>query len=210
MTCTCNTIGNPPQFRKCPDHYRFWFGDKRLVGVGSVVNAILPTDWSKIPEAVLENARDRGEWVDRHFCRYLALKPGESFLTDPARAEDRFDYLNRLITWWERSGMKATVTQEAVFSEHDGVVGILDLRCDKAIFDLKCTSSLAASYKLQLGGYTDYAPYGKAEGIIHVTKKDVRLVPYKSEECYGKWRTAVEFWKLKQEMQSNEVSEDSV
>lgn len=195
MTCTCALP--TPGFRQCPEHRRYWFGPMRLYGVSTVAGMILPTDWSKIPKAVLENARDRGETVDRWFMEYL--RTGTVVMPDN-RLRDREEYLDRLITWWERHQLKASSIQEVVMSEADGVVGILDLGIQDAIWDLKCTASLSASYRLQLGGYGAYHPSKRVGGIIHVTKKDVRMIGYSHDDCLEKWSKGVTWWKVRREL----------
>lgn len=204
--CSCGSICALKELRLCEEHHRYFLGDRRLSSVSSVINSVLPTDFSKIQEAVLENARERGEWVDRMFCRYLSLRSGENFTTEPARSSDRMDYLERLIQWWDKSGLDAVATQQGVYSEADGIAGTLDIRLsDGRILDLKCVAALRASYGLQLGSYWTM---GAAEGIgiLHVTKDNVKLIPYDHELWGVRWKTAVDWWKLKQQLKPEDDS----
>ena len=200
MTCTCGSIGAPQEIRQCPEHFHYWFGDQRYASIGSVIKSVLPTDYSMVQQIVLENARQRGVFVDRWFCEYIMT--GD--IDVPAGCPQEYDdYLSRVINWWDKSGLKALATQRIVYSS-DGIAGMYDIwLAGDMIVDLKCVSARQPSYKLQLGAYVsmadDTAP-GVGIGILHATKTDVKLVPYSTEDCRANWRAAVDWWKVKKRL----------
>ena len=200
MTCTCGSIGAPPEIRQCPEHFRYWLGDQRMASIGSVIKSVLPTDYSMVRPEVLENARLRGVFVDRWFCEYVM----SGDIDVPAGVPKEYDdYLSRVINWWDKSGRKAMATQQIVWCAMDGIAGMYDILIDDMIVDLKCVSARQPSYELQLGAYASMADDMAREvgiGILHVTKTDVRLVPYSTEDCRANWRAAVDWWKVKESL----------
>lgn len=206
--CTCNSLGASKELRLCTEHHRYWVSDRRLASVSSVTESVLPTDWTKIPRDVLDNAKDRGVTVDAWFCEYL--RTGTVNLPVP-RVKDREEYLERLIAWWNKSGLEADTIQEAVFSLDDGVAGTLDFRCGDTIVDLKCVASLRPAYELQLGSYVHYHPDAKVRkaAILHVTKTGVKLVPYDAHRAVERWKTAVSWWRVKQQLAPSDDAPES-
>ena len=199
MNCTCGSIGTAPEVRLCGEHHQYWLGDLRLASVSSVIKSVLPTDYAGISPAVLENARQRGVFVDRWFCEYVMSGDIEVPAGVPTEYDD---YLGRVIDWWDKSGLKATATQKIVWCTTNGIAGMYDiLLAADMIVDLKCVASLQPNYRLQLGAYgvMSTAVNGCKLGILHVTKKDVKLVPYSIQDCCSKWRAAVDWWKVKKE-----------
>jgi hypothetical protein len=190
MTCTCQTIGAPNEIRFCSDDHAYWLSDKRLTSVSAVIKAIFPTDYSMVDPAVLENARIRGERVDKHFTTYVTTG---NVTIEPGERSDVVDRLSRLIDFWDKNGYNVTSAQKIVHD--DTIAGTLDLEIsDEYIMDLKCVSALQPAYKLQVGAYLSLGGYDRA-AIIHVMKGKVKLVPYDAEECRGIWKRGVEWYK---------------
>lgn len=199
----------------CTECHRYWKNDKRLTSVSKVTNALLPTDFSGINPVVLECARLRGIFVDTYFCEWLADPLNVMPLADvvpmvapkfPERGEqhaaDTVQRIERLLEWWQKSGMRCLATQKVVHSEVDGVAGMMDLSTDRGIFDLKCVSELRPVYALQLGAYASYddlAPQGV--GIIHVQKDRIKMVPYDPAKVRRQWRAAVDWFNTAKELQ---------
>lgn len=197
--CECESIGAPLQVRYCDEHHSYFYGDRRLNSVTSIIKFMCPTDYSAVDPVVLENARTRGVLVDRYFCEYL--RSGHLHI-DADEREDVKDRLKLLIPWWDRQGFEIHEVQEIVFSKEDGVAGCLDLRIGiksgSAVYDLKVVSSLQKAYGLQLGAYLTYGNADEA-GIVHVTKDKCRLVKYDAEKCKRHWKTLIDAFNLIQE-----------
>ena len=197
MTCTCGSIGAPPEIRQCPEHFRYWLGDQQMASIGSVIKSVLPTDYSMVRPEVLENARLRGVFVDRWFCEYI-MSGDIDVPTGVPKEYD--DYLSRVIDWWDKQRLTATATQRIVHSSvEDGIAGTYDILIGDMIVDLKCVSARQPNYKLQLGAYGSMT-YATQIGILHVTSADVKLVPYSIEDCRAMWRAAVDWWKVKESL----------
>ncbi len=181
--------------RLCVSHHRYFLGDQELVSVSKVIRTVLPTDYSGIMPEVLEHARGRGERVDRYFCEYLRTG---TLTIAPGEWADVVSRLSLLIRWFDKSGMTVESIQETVHSKQDGVAGTMDLRAG-GVVDVKVVSELQPSYALQLGAYAEYGQEDGA-GIIHVTAKDCRFVPYDVNQCKAWWRQAVEWFRTMQEI----------
>ena len=194
--CTCGSIGRTDGIRQCPEHFHFWYGDKRMSSVGSVIQAVWPTDWSKIDPAVLANAQDRGKRVDVHFSEYV--KTGNVSIPAGER-QDVIARLDALVKWWDRSGLRAVDVQGIAFSERDGIAGMFDIRVDGGFIDLKVVAALQPSYALQLGSYVTYGDADCA-AILHSSSKGVKLVEYDAAQCREWWATGVAWWKALQEI----------
>ena len=196
QACRCGSIGAPKDIRFCEEHHRYWLGDSELASVSKVIKAVLPTDYSKVDAAVLEHARIRGERVDRYFSEYLRTGTVQVL---PGEWKDVVERLSKLIPWWDTSGLQALAVQEIVFSEEDGIAGMLDIRILDGVIDLKVVSELQPAYALQLGAYLDYAGVNGA-AILHASSNGVRLVNYDVRQCWQWWRSCVTWWKAMQEI----------
>ena len=195
--CQCCTIGAPKEIRFCDadGHHKYWFGDRELTSVSKVIRTVYPTDYSAVDPVVLETARVRGVAVDEYFSAYLTT--GEVTVM-PGEREDVLDRLDRLIDWWEKSGMVAREVQATVFHEGDGVAGTFDIGTEELIVDLKNVSALNQSYILQLGAYLtmDKQQFPlRSPAILHVTKDKVKLVPYEAKKCKQAWQSAVGWYR---------------
>ena len=193
--CICSSIGAPQEIRFCREHHAYRFGDQELTSVSKVIRKVLPTDYSMVGPAVLENARIRGERVDLHFMTYLSTG---NVTIPPGERSDVVERLGRLIDWWDKSGLTAIGTQMIVFSKLDGIAGMLDITVDTregktTVVDLKCVSALQPSYKLQLGAYLNYGGADEC-AIIHVTKDKVRWVDYDAVKCRTSWNKCKDWY----------------
>lgn len=188
-TCQCSTIGAPEELRHCAICRHYFYGDRQLIGVGRVTSAIMPVDYSGINPAVLENARLRGQFVDEKFCQWLDTG---TVTIDAGVQADWLDRLERLVTWWERSGLTCIQTQKVLMDDTKQYVGICDFVVTRnglpAILDLKNTSKVEPTHRLQLGAYCEFDRCDAA-GILHVTKDNVRLVELAAYQCREDWRT---------------------
>lgn len=176
--------------------------------VSRVIEDVYPRkSWDGVNPAVIQNANERGKRVESYFNEYIltgrtAIQPGER--------EDVTDYVTRLLEWWEESGMVANSVQRIVSDEEYGIAGTIDIlaavishsRVSGMIVDLKCVSQLQKAYKLQLGAYVEMSGAdAPTVGLLHVTKKKVRLVEYDAEECADLWRVARSWWLAKQRLE---------
>lgn len=163
--------------------------------VSAVIKAVLPTDYSAVDPAVLENARLRGVFVDEMFCAWLN---GKCPVIPRGTDQDWVNRLQILIDWWERQPWVNDIIATQVTLTDDGnlIAGTCDLAMsgrNRQKLDLKVVSSLQPAYGLQLGAY---ASMDETDGIgvIHVTKDRVRLVNYDLMQCQDDWQSAREWY----------------
>ena len=196
-TCECGTIGAQAEIRQC-SHFHYFYGDRRLASVGSVIRELVPTDYSMVDPAVLENALNRGKFVDKYLGMYVR---GETFTITDARPIEYDNYLDRVIDWWNRVNIGVIETQRLAYSLDDGICGAMDFRVIDGVMDMKCVSSLQPSYALQLGAYAEYECVDKAF-ILHVTKNRIQLVPYDAAKCRQQWRNGLAWLRTLKELKA--------
>lgn len=160
--CVCGSIGRT-DLRQCPEHFRIWDGDVRLTSVGRIVRHFFPMD-PKIPPDVLENARERGDEVDRLFTEYV----DQGFVRVPAGTRrDSKDLLVKLVKWFGDQGFTDVQTKPVL--GRDPVGGVCDFIFDGVLYELKSTYNVEATHRLQLGGYMHI---GLMPGrVLHVTER---------------------------------------
>lgn len=197
IECTCGVI--TAEVHQCKADFRLWKGGKRLTSVSRIISAIMPTDFSRIPPDVLETAKLRGSQVDAAFCGLITGKIADYPL---GTRDDSMRLVDKLVTWFDRQGFKS-VQAQIVLGCHDHG-GVLDLRLDGMVVDLKATSKVEESARLQVAAYADLAcpatsiPASPA-AILHVTERyaDARLVPIVAQD-YEDWRTTLAAWRMAQ------------
>lgn len=189
--CSC-AIWEPAlngQVRQCPEHFHIFRDARRLTSVGRIVGASFPLDPS-IPPAVLENARDRGSATDQLFGAYAL----GTLRTIPAGTRrDAYDLFVKLQRWFDRQNFKKIEVQVLLGGEDHG--GVLDFRFDGMPVDLKCTSKVEHSHRMQTALYAKLMG-AKAGAILHATERinEARLIPLEhadfddSEILLAHWR----------------------
>ena len=176
-------------------------GDVRLTGVTSVIKSVIPTDYSGVDPAVLENARLRGVELDALFSAYVS---GTLTEIPAGTRKDVYDpdtgdgLLQKLMPWWDAQGFGLVRTQ--VMLADDTVAGTCDILGAEMILDLKAVSKLQPTYGLQLGAYFELADDAgiKTLGVIHVTAalKTPKLVRYDVEQCFSDWTAIRRAWSV--------------
>lgn len=192
-TCSCDTIGNPAELRFCVPCHHYFYGDKRLTGVTSVIKDVLPPDYSGVDEDTLEKARHRGVALDALASAYAVGKP----LEIPAGTredviEESKALFEKFANWFDRQGFRKVESQVTVFDSE--VAGTIDIRADGDIYDVKGTYDILPKHHLQVGGYQDLNDGGRAV-LIHVTKryKTPKIIETNSR---ADWNTVRAFWQL--------------
>lgn len=169
--CSCGSIGRT-DLRQCPVDFHLWNGDRRLASVGSIVRGSFPLDPS-IPADVLENARDRGDVADKLFAAYVLGKldriPGST-------RRDSYLLFEKLRHWYDRQKFKTVEVQVLLGGEDHG--GILDFSFDGYPVDLKCTSKIENSHRMQTALYALLSGV-RCGALLHATERisEPRLVP---------------------------------
>jgi hypothetical protein len=203
--CLCESPARTREIRFCDLHHKYFMGTDRFDSVSSVIKTCMPPLYDTVDPAVLENARVRGQLIDKYFSEYVM---GEDLATldefqeiiEPFFRQDQYKKpdqhadncrlrLEALLNWWERHHVTSrVVTQQIVFDEQKKVAGTLDLEMGEAIYDIKVVSKLQPTYKLQLGAYASMR--GASEvGIIHVGSDKVGLVRYPVDACVRDWES---------------------
>ena len=193
--CTCGVIA--AEVHQCQEHFRLWRHGKRLTSVSRIIGAILPTDWSKIDAAVLENARHRGEQVDRLFSAYVLGNLSEYPV---GTRNDAMVLFERLQEWYDRQNFRSVQAQVVLGCEDHG--GVMDLRLDGVVFELKATSKIEQTAILQAACYADLEGngcFGVPANILHVTERypEPKIYPL-VEQDREDWRTALAAWRMVQ------------
>lgn len=193
MTCQCEVITDTVML--CSDHHRYYLGGNRLAGVTSVIKDVLPPDYDGVPEGVLENARVRGVELDSLISRYVA---GELTEIPLGTREDVAELFFRFHDWFSKQNFRKAEAQVLV---HDNeIAGLIDLRLDGEIYDVKGTYNILPSHHMQVAGYCDLA--GSEKGyLIHLTKRH-KLARIMDVSCqsFHDWRTVRNFWSLKRRL----------
>ena len=195
-TCTCGSIG-AQGVRLCPDHHRYFNGDKELVSVSRILAdcwPIKPT-WDKADPAVVANANDRGCVVDALFSAYVIGKLDRI----PAGTRlDAVDLFYKLRKWWD-SFPHNTVQSQVIL--HDAqVAGTCDVIADDVIYDIKTVYELQPSYYLQDGAYGSLYPRPVAGlRLIHVTARyDEPIIVPVPLQAMDHWRLLRDTWHMAQ------------
>src|SRR3990167_9140998 len=141
--CVCGSIG-ASGIRQCPEHFHIWNGDRRLASVGRIIRETWPPPASLPPPDVLENARDRGEQVDRLFAAYVR---GQLRSIPVGTRLDARDLFFKLQEWYDKQNFRAAQVQVLLGSEEHG--GVLDFRFDGVPVDLKATYEVSDTHIMQ-------------------------------------------------------------
>lgn len=198
-TCCCETIG-ASSVRLCPEHHRYWKGDKELVSVSKVLKGTWPIkpDFSAAMPDVLEHARERGVRVDHYFSEYL--REGR-VRVDAGEWQEVLELLQKLIEWW-RQKWTGQVQSQVILSDNE-IAGTCDFIPGDCILDLKTTYEIEPTYPIQLGAYAQLyeSTFGRppqAVGIVHLTKrfKEPRFIQCDLDEVRNDWKTVRSMWAL--------------
>jgi len=201
-TCSCGSIG-ASGIRLCEDHHRYWLGDKELASVTKVLKSTWPLkpDFSAADPHTLEHARERGVRVDKYVSEYL--RSGR--LRVPAGEwEEVVQLVQSFCLWWKQDA-PVKVQQILHDDEIAGTCDVLSPQVNVAIWDVKCTYDIEATYPIQLGGYADL--YEKMHGVlpailgviqIHKRFPHPQVRHYDTMECVRDWRILRETWRMVQ------------
>ena len=186
----------------CRKHHRYFRAGVELASVTKIVGSILLTNWDAIPVGVLENARHRGEVTDALFSAYVIGELDEIPAGTRTDAEALF---YKAQNWFDKQNFR-DVQSQILLSGKDHA-GTLDLRFDGMVVDLKCTSKVEETAKLQVAAYADLEGHGVTRVpavILHVTERyaEARLVPL-VEQDREDWRTALSAWRMVQRRKSS-------
>lgn len=207
--CNCASIGaDPTVVRRC-EHFHYFRGDRRLVGVNHVIAQAWPIkrNWEDADPQVLENARERGAVTDDLFSAWL------QGTLDRIPAGTRQDAVNRfkaLMAWWPsfQAGNEPDVQCALADEEIVGIPDVIVIRKSDVphIVDLKNVSSIDPTAYFQLGGYAElyqkqYGAMPGGAGFIHVTQpKDkpvrVQYIEVNIAECFADWMTVRAMWNI--------------
>lgn len=187
-TCVCGTVTDKPI--QCPEHFHIFSGGRRLTSVGRIISTSFPLD-PGIPADVLENARDRGDVVDKLFGAWLLGNLDRIPLGTREDAKALFDKLRR---WFDAQSFTTVDVQVLLGCEDHG--GVLDLRFDGLPVDLKATYDVLHTHRLQVAAYS--AMCNSDDGaILHVTERiaQPRLV-HLDQRDHDDWRTLRDCWRM--------------
>ena len=201
-TCTCETIGAAPGVRLCPEHFRYWNGDKRLVSISRVIRDTwpIPKSFEAAPPDVLEHARERGVRVDRYAAEFV--KTG-GVRIEAGEWQEVVDRVQMFAAWWHPLISNWHDAEIQVIFHDDEIAGTADFVVSPgAIWDLKCVSALDPTYYLQLGAYAEMCRRERggasvySVGFIHITKDRVKFIEADMEQCIEDWLTLRKMWQL--------------
>lgn len=214
--CSCQSIGAPNVARQCPQHFSLWRGDKRLVSVSKIVG-MWPQDpcstchWpiysdhapGCIVKRNIDNANRRGREVDSLFSAWVV---GKLDRIPAGVGKDSRELFVKLTKWFDKQNFSSVESQVLVADEEVG--GVLDLRLDGMIVDLKCTYDVSESYPIQVGGYLalDNATAVAAKekraasrgAILHCTERlsEPKFISLDTVRVISDFMTCREMWKL--------------
>lgn len=202
-TLTAETIHPRKPFRDM--FYRYWLGGERLYSASRVIRDLgLKPDFGDVDEAVIRNAACRGKLTEGYCYRLLrgqavtvrsrhcgSLQGGVS---DRAQAFYR---------WMEKYKPADIEIGGIVWSVEDRVAWEVDFRCTiagvRTLVDIKCTSSPAKDWPLQLGCGLSYDPSCAAAAILHLNPKmnkaGFRFIEFRPAQARERWERAVRHWR---------------
>ena len=149
-----------------PDHHVYKIDDKIVPSVTRIISAAnLAVDYSAADPAVLEHARQRGQYVET--CARLW---DEGRLDLDRVVEEARGYVDAWILFCQEHRFTARVHQQSVFHVALRYAGAFDvdgtLGDETARLDIKCTSSLSPSYRIQTAGYNRIGLYTLDEALL--------------------------------------------
>lgn len=184
---------------------------RQYTSVSRIIEACYPEKtWADAPIARIEHARERGIAVEAYFNQYLLTGTVD---VPAGENEDRLDYLERLIKWWESNQFAGIPSghfgvQEIVSDKLNLIAGSIDLllkrvgvREKRTVIDIKCVAELQKSYELQLGAYADFSAADEC-GCLWVSKKAVKWVPFDAARAIERWRCAKSWYLTKTAMEA--------
>jgi hypothetical protein len=189
-TCQCGSIGRT-DLRQCPEHFHLWRGDVRLTSVGRIIRDCWPKPETMPPADVLENARDRGDQVDKLLAAYVLGKL-KAFPVGTRR--DAMALFDKVQTWYDKQTFRKVEVQVLLGAQDHG--GVLDFRFDGLPVDLKATFQIEQTARMQVAGYADLC--GESDGyVLHVTErfKEARLHLVGAEDIHD-WRILRDCWRM--------------
>jgi hypothetical protein len=212
MNCCCETIGSALDVpRQCPEHFSLWRGDRRLISVGKIVAM-----WPQEPcsgcgmpiysnhigacpvKANIDNAKERGSEADNLFGRYVMgkLHAIPAGTREDVANKNGTGLLQKLIRWFDAQKFSSVESQVVVADEEVG--GVLDLRADGMILDLKCTYDVSPTHKIQVGGYVALDKTVKKAAVLHCTERFAapRLLYLDVAEIVSDFTTCRKMWQL--------------
>lgn len=203
-TCSCESIGRS-DLRMCPDHHRYWRGDKELTSVSKIIRSCWPVkkNFEDVPPEILEHARERGVRIDAYFTKYV-----DTGRVRIAAGEWREVVvgLQAVIDWYDARVHSLRevgfIAETQVMLADDTVAGTTDLLFHPLgqIYDLKCVSALDPTYDIQIGAYADMHG-GISEGYLIQCKIDaknlqarVTCMPVDIKQAVCDWRHMKQVW----------------
>lgn len=181
---------------------------RQYVSVSKIIQECYPEKtWGDAPIERVEYARNRGVAVEAYFNQYLLAGTVD---VPAGEMEDRLDYLQRLVAWWEKNDFadvtsKYKVEVQAILSDKvNGIAGSADLllhTTKRTLIDIKCVYELQKSYVLQCGAYTDMSASERC-GCLWVSKTAVQFVEYDAKDAVESWRDAKNWYLRKQKIEA--------
>ena len=188
-TCLCGSLSPEPV--QCPDHKGIFKNGKRLISVGKIVG-LLPQPPCNMCGAAsygeherrskdgkhcdvyekIVNAQERGSQCDELFSKWVIGK-----LTDiPKKTRhDVYDeiggtgLLQKLMRWFNKQ--KFTKVESQVVVGDDEVGGVLDLRFDGIVYELKSVYDVTSQHFIQCAGYSDLIDDNEFGVVLHVSER---------------------------------------
>ena len=189
VACVCGSIG-ASGIRLCPEHHKYYLGDKELASVSRVIRETWPIkkSFEYADPVVLEHARERGVRIDHYAAEYVKTGKVRILAGEWREVVER---VQMFAEWWRRRETKAAT--QVIFHD-DEVAGTADfLTTNGDIWDLKCVSAIDPTYFLQLGAYADLCEkqHGTAGNLafIHLPKEGPRFIAADLQQCRDDWRT---------------------
>lgn len=215
--CNCGFADISDTIQMCACHI-YWIHGTPRTSVTSVIRSTwpIPKNFKEADPAVIENARHRGSETDALFSAYIngTLReiPAGTRLDVYDPNQPHAGLLQKLMKWWDKQGIRA---RTQVMLHDDAIAGTADIVPPGAVWDLKCTHNLEASYEAQLGAYGHLALNVMAGNdvrrrgqffkmpdlaIIHVTARfpEPRLVEIDAERAIDDWLALRRVFKIGQ------------
>lgn len=185
--------------------YCYWLGRERLYSASRVIRDLgLKPDFSDVDEAVVRKAACRGKLTEGYCYRLLAGEPVTIRSKHCGSLQDDVSVrVEAFYRWMEKYKPTEIEIGGIVWSVEDQVAWETDFRCTiagvRTLVDIKCTSTTAKDWPLQLGCGLTYDPSCQSAAILRLNPKmnkaGYRFIDFPAAKVREQWGRAVRHWR---------------
>jgi predicted RecB family nuclease len=169
--------------------HHYYLGKKRLPSVSEIMKPLTEIEMAKVPEYILDKARDRGTGVHEAI---------EDYILFDTISDEFADYVYQFMTFLIENDLQVVWCEKRLHS--DIYAGTIDLLLKHAVnglylVDIKTTYKIAKYVSVQLSAYKDLLSYNGVSVsrcyILHLKKDSLNFKEIKGDELtegHQKWK----------------------